>query len=279
MLKTNYHTHTNYCDGKNTAEEMILAGIEKHFDILGFSSHSMFPFSSDWHIASREFQKYVSEIKTLSQKYAGKIAVLCGFEADYIQGITAPAKSLYSSLQPDYLIGSVHYIVTKNGHWTADGNIEEIKNGISKCFNGNAQNAISEYFAIQREMLKNASFEVWAHPDVCRRRNAILNLFSENDDWYKKELKATAEIAKKADVIAEINTGGIARGPIKDLYPSEYFLSLLFEKHIPVMINSDAHKTADLDCAFDKAYSTAKKIGYKEVAYFDSEKNIKFQAI
>ena len=44
MIKTNYHTHTEFCDAKNTAEEMVLAAIEKNFSILGFSSHAMYPF-------------------------------------------------------------------------------------------------------------------------------------------------------------------------------------------------------------------------------------------
>ena len=37
MIKTNYHTHTSFCDGKSTAEQMILSAIDKKFDILGFS--------------------------------------------------------------------------------------------------------------------------------------------------------------------------------------------------------------------------------------------------
>ena len=45
MIKTNYHTHTTYCDGVNTAEEMIQSAIEKRFSILGFSSHSIYPFA------------------------------------------------------------------------------------------------------------------------------------------------------------------------------------------------------------------------------------------
>ena len=39
MIKTNYHTHSTFCDGKNTPEEMVLKAIEDNFDILGFSSH------------------------------------------------------------------------------------------------------------------------------------------------------------------------------------------------------------------------------------------------
>ena len=29
MIRSNFHTHTTYCDGKNTAEEMVLAAIDK----------------------------------------------------------------------------------------------------------------------------------------------------------------------------------------------------------------------------------------------------------
>ena len=38
-MKQNLHTHTVYCDGNDTPEEMVLTAIEKHFDILGFSGH------------------------------------------------------------------------------------------------------------------------------------------------------------------------------------------------------------------------------------------------
>ena len=71
FLKTNYHTHTNFCDGKSSPEEMVRAAIEKKFDILGFSSHSMFPFSSDWHVSFRDHPAYAKEIARLKEKYSG----------------------------------------------------------------------------------------------------------------------------------------------------------------------------------------------------------------
>ena len=39
MIKQNLHTHSLYCDGKDSFEEMIQTAIEKEFTILGFSSH------------------------------------------------------------------------------------------------------------------------------------------------------------------------------------------------------------------------------------------------
>ena len=126
------------------------------------------------------------------------------------------------------------------------------------------------YFSLQREMLQKGDFLIWGHPDVIRKRNGILHFFDENESWYRSELIATANSAKHAGVIAEINTGGIARGAIDDVYPSADFLSLLHTSGIPVMINSDAHKAADIDCAFDRAEAAAKKAGYTEVSFLDA---------
>lgn len=36
-MLANFHTHTIFCDGKNTPEEIVLAEIEKRFSALGFS--------------------------------------------------------------------------------------------------------------------------------------------------------------------------------------------------------------------------------------------------
>ena len=40
-IKTNFHTHSIFCDGKSTLEENVLSAIEKEIKILGFSSHSV----------------------------------------------------------------------------------------------------------------------------------------------------------------------------------------------------------------------------------------------
>lgn len=38
--KQNLHTHTCFCDGKDTPEEMIQEALKRGFDSLGFSMHS-----------------------------------------------------------------------------------------------------------------------------------------------------------------------------------------------------------------------------------------------
>ncbi|MCK9170338.1 MAG: histidinol-phosphatase [Treponema sp.] len=269
ILKTNYHTHTTFCDGSESAEDMAKSALSKGFDILGFSGHSMYPFASAWHIAPRSFDKYVEVIQNIKTEYDGRMQVLCGFEADYVPGFTIPRMSDYTQFKPDYLIGSVHYIVNENGNFCADDNAENLQKGIKKLFNGNIKEAVCTYFALQREMLQKGDFAIWGHPDVIRKQNWKLNLFNEEESWYRSELIATANSAKHSNVIAEINTGAIARGTMDDVYPSADFLAILHDTGIPVMINSDAHRSQDLDCAFDRAAAAAKKAGYVETMFID----------
>lgn len=99
--KINFHTHTNFSDGENTPEEMVLSAIQKGISILGFSDHSMFPFGGKWHIGPKEFPLYVKTIRELAQKYKDKITIKCGFEADYYPTLTIPSKDLYKEFAPD----------------------------------------------------------------------------------------------------------------------------------------------------------------------------------
>ena len=60
MIKTNFHTHTTFCDGKNTAEEVVLSAIEKGFSAIGFSGHGYTPF--DLRYCMQDMEGYIKEI-------------------------------------------------------------------------------------------------------------------------------------------------------------------------------------------------------------------------
>lgn len=282
--KANFHTHSTFCDGKNTAEEMLIAAIEKGFDVLGFSSHCIHPlnpefykpFDNIWHIPTENLTAYTKEICHLKEKYAGKIQIYLGFEADFFEapayGTAIPDKKLYSDLNPDYLIGAVHFVNTEKGFYTVDHHAEVIKENLIKLYskpNGeiDGRAAVCDYFEAERAMLAKGNFDILAHPDLLRKRNGELKFFSEEENWYKEEIKATAKAIAKAGVITEINTGAIARGAMDDTYPSDPFLELLHENGVPICINSDAHTTDGLDCAFDRAAEKARRAGYKELVY------------
>ena len=78
--KVNFHTHSTFCDGKNTAEEMVIAALEKGFDALGFSGHCIHPlnpefykpFDDIWHMPSADISTYTKEIRRLQAEYSSK---------------------------------------------------------------------------------------------------------------------------------------------------------------------------------------------------------------
>lgn len=269
---TNYHTHTTFCDGQDTAEDTAFEALKKGVSILGFSSHSMFPFSTEWHIPGKDFNRYCDEIQRLKKLFSDKMTILLGFEVDYIPGISLPSMTSYSQFNPDYMIGSVHYVGTPDGTFAIDDATENVEKGIKSLFKGDGKKVVCEYFALQREMLKKGDFSIWGHPDVIRKRNGVLHFFDENESWYKNELKETAKVAAKSSVIAEINTGGIIRKAIDDVYPSAEFLSLLHELKIPVIFSSDAHTKENVISYFDRAEKAARNAGYNEVLYINSER-------
>ena len=282
--KINLHTHSSFSDGKNTAEEHVLNAIEKGFTVLGFSEHSLHPLDpafysavdSNWHMLPQNFPKYVAEIKRLKEKYADRIKLLIGFEADYFYspdiGLAAPDKKAYAEYSPDYLIGSVHFINTPKGFFTVDNKTEEVQKALNNYYTNadgtiDGKKVVCDYFEAERNMLKSGKFEIMGHPDLIRLRNSALHFFDENESWYKEQLKLTTKAAAAAGVIAEINTGAIARGLMNDVYPSEQFLEYLYQQGVPVCINSDAHKCEFLDASFDYAAVKAQRAGYKELTY------------
>ena len=148
-----------------------------------------------------------------------------------------------------------------------DDSAKNVAAGIEHHFKGDGKKAVQAYFAAQREMIAQGGFEILGHADVIRRRNAELNFFDEEAQWYKGEVQETARVIAQSNVIVEINTGGMARKNTTTPYPSPYFLSLLAKAHVPITINSDVHNAGFLDYAFAEAQKAAWDAGYREVTY------------
>ena len=73
----NLHTHTTFCDGKNTPEENILAAIGEGLASLGFSSHAPYgAHDTEDCLSSENIGAYRNEVRRVQAKYSNKIEVL-----------------------------------------------------------------------------------------------------------------------------------------------------------------------------------------------------------
>ena len=82
MYLQNLHTHTTFCDGADTPEEMILTAIEKGFDSLGFSAHSFMSYSPMFVKKGDKTGMYKKVVTELKEKYKDQLKVYLGLEVD-----------------------------------------------------------------------------------------------------------------------------------------------------------------------------------------------------
>jgi len=63
----NFHTHSNFCDGKSTHEEIVEKAKSLSLKWLGFSSHAPLPFNCPWSMKPEDLNEYLNKIVTLKK--------------------------------------------------------------------------------------------------------------------------------------------------------------------------------------------------------------------
>lgn len=272
MIMRDYHMHTTYCDGTASAEEMVLAAIDKGLEEIGFSGHSYTSFDSSYCMSLEETKEYRREIEALREKYADRISIKIGLEMDNysdadLEGI-------------EYRIGSVHYIrlreeaafvaFTSLGEDVPEGCIfatdeegpavyipvdesAEIQKAACDRFFGGDMIAFAEaYFRTVAQVVENTGCDIIGHFDLVAKFNGEGTLFNEEEPRYVDAWKKAVDRLVRADVPFEINTGAISKGYRKDAYPSAPIRDHIREKGGTFILSSDSHRTDTLCYDFDE---------------------------
>lgn len=272
------HTHTCFCDGKDDTLTMCEAAYKKKLRAIGFSAHAPIEkktgIKTDWHLREDRLYEYIDQVLAAKKKWRGKLEVFLGFEVDYIKGLRSPADSDIKALNPDYLIGSAHYIIPPNGArpFTVDGGAEEFEDGLREGFGGDAPSLMLHYYDMMAEMIAIGGFDILGHADLIKKNCLTKNYWPpEYESIRQKEI---AQAAAKAGLTVEVNTGGINRGKINEVYPSVSFLQFFRKCNVPAIITSDAHRAGDIDGNYDAAVRALLSSGFDEhVIYFEKTKN------
>ncbi|MBQ8882376.1 MAG: histidinol-phosphatase [Clostridia bacterium] len=257
MIVNNYHTHTIYCDGANTAEEMVIKAIELGSTELGFSGHSPLPFTNDYAIRLEKLAQYHEEINRLKAKYAHKIKIYCGLELDYY--------GLDGGLKFDYIIGSVHHLFKNGVEVTIDLKKADQQKAVFDLYGGDYYAFIDHYFSLLGEVYDKTKCNFVGHFDLYKKFNREGDLFNErNDRVYSSGLKAIEQLKDKP-CIFEVNTGAKPRGYRDDAYPSDEFISEIAKNKPLFVVNADAHRKESLLTDIESTTVKLQKAGYKTV--------------
>lgn len=257
MKWQNLHVHTTFCDGKNTAEEMVLGAIAADCGSMGFSGHTYLPFDDSWTMAADTILSYRQEVLRLQEKYREKIEIFLGLEQDYWSD---------SPEEPwDYRIGSVHCLGPEQEYCSVDSSLEDVSKSIQKYFDGDALAFAEDYYRLVAQVADRTGCQIIGHLDLVTKFNEGNRLFDEDSPRYRAAALAAVEALLKQDVIFEINTGAMARGYRRVPYPAPFLLEAIQQGGGRICITGDSHSADHLLYGYCQAAALARDCGFREI--------------
>jgi histidinol-phosphatase (PHP family) len=253
-MRTDYHLHTPLCGHATGApRDYVLAAQKAGLAEIGFSDHNPMPTQfDDWRMRPDQLPEYLALIAGVRREFP-LYPIRLGLECDFIPGREDHIRDLAGRAEWDYLIGSVHYIAPD---WDVD-NPKHLK----RWQEHPVEEIWQAYFDAYTKMAESCLFDFLAHPDLVKkfghRPQGDLTRF------YRSTLDAIAE----AGTVLEVSTAGL-RKDVREIYPSREFLQAAHARHIPIVINSDAHAPEEVAYEFDRAYALAREAGYTQVMRF-----------
>ncbi len=254
--KQNLHTHTFYCDGKHSPEEMIIAAIEQGYDSIGFSGHSYVPVLHEYAMNDEETIRYKSEIGNLKEVYKDKIAVFCGLEKDYQTQMDLSGF--------DYMIGSVHCMKKDGADLFIDRDVPSLLYNVNEAFGGDGIGYVRMYFETVSKIPDYGKVDIVGHFDLVSKFYEIENCFDiESGDYKAAGLSAIRALEGRVPYF-EVNTGAITRGYRTSPYPAWDFLAEFKRRGFGAVLTTDCHDAKMLNAGYDTAKKYLIDAGFKD---------------
>ncbi len=270
VIRSNPHTHTIFCDGKSTVQEMVDAAIQKGFVSLGFSGHAYQSFDESYPMRKQGMIKYIAAVRK-AQAQTDAIRIWLGIEADAYTHIN---KEDY-----DYVLGSAHYVKTAEGFCAVDGPRDQVDECVQRDFANDGIAFASNYYGAFVDYIEKERPQIVGHLDLLRKYNAENRYFDESSRAYRKIQEDVCERIAKTGAVVEVNTGGWTRGYFPGFYPNDYGIWCLKELGVPLIVSSDCHDARFLDDHFSDAVCKLKEMGVRSVVRLSGRADTLFEEI
>lgn len=252
MQKFNYHSHTYRCghaDLDMKDEEYIQEYIKMGFEKIAITDHcpekNIIDKRDDMRMGNNEKDEYLSSIKHLREKYAGKIQIETGFEVEYLPGEEENIKELKQ--ETDKIILGQHFIYDDN---------QELKIFGTHNFTDKELIRYAEYI---KKAIELKIPDIIAHPDVYMHKREN---FGEIES---KVANIICEEAEKHNIPLEINLANIFNKTYFEnqklnndsiekqkerlsnaVYPRKEFWEIATNYNIKVLYGIDAHRRGQI---------------------------------
>ena len=213
------------------------------------------------HLANE--RAFFAEACRLREGYRGRVAVVVGFESDWIRGDASRAlieRSL-GAFEWDFFVGSVHHVHTVPIDYTAEeyGRAREVS-GASE------ERLFEDYFDAQFAMLRAVKPPVVGHLDLIR-------LLSTDPDgelgrwtgvW--ERVVRNLEFINGYGGLVEVNLSALRKG-MREPYPKGEVCRAFVEMGGRFVVSDDSHGVEQVGLHYDKLVPFLEEVGVKEVSF------------
>ena len=252
-MRQDLHTHTTFCDGANTPEEMVQAALAQGLDCLGFSGHSHTPLDESYCMSPKGTQDYRREISRLKGLYRDRLTILCGIEQDLSADLPA--------VDYDYVIGSAHYLHPQGNWFPVDESREILVQAADRFYCGDIYALAEDYFRTVAQVDQVTHCDIVGHFDLIRKFNGDGALFDEHHPRYTAARDRAIQALCSRGALFEINTGAISRGYLDLPYPHPELWPAIAAQGGRFVLSSDSHRSDTLCFQFHRWTQELQRMG------------------
>jgi len=109
MIKSDYHTHSNYSiDGRASMDAMIKQAIKLGLEEYAITDHIDFGYPDTKIVGPYDISDIVTAMEAAKAEYAGRIKVLVGVEISLRPDVADIAQQMVNAHDFDFVLGSAH---------------------------------------------------------------------------------------------------------------------------------------------------------------------------
>ncbi len=263
----NFHSHSEFCDGRDSMKTIAAEAERLGFFDWGFSPHGPISVESPCNMSPDDMEAYRAETERLSSLHPA-MRISCGLEADYISEHEGPFQMKEKYPWLDYLIGSVHFVPTQKGNSVdIDGSPARFAERLESEFEGDLEYVVRTFWNQTVEMIKKGGFDIVGHIDKVALNASSVSAEIEMTPWYRDLADEAMEVAIASGKAVEINTK--QRLTTGRFFPHPRYWARLSRAGVPMPINSDTHYASKAD----ESRIEAKRL-LKAITALDSEEGL-----
>ena len=174
----NFHSHTQFCDGKDEMSKFVEEAVIQGFSHYGFSPHSPLPIESPCNMSFDNVDAYLKIVDDLKEKFGNTINIYKSMEIDYIDNQWGPNNKYFNDLNLDYKIGSVHFIPTQEGEFVdIDGRFSNFKIKMDKYFDNDINYVVKTFYNETIKMIEEGNFDVISSFEIIAHNSSVCNIY------------------------------------------------------------------------------------------------------